>query len=212
MGFAYDLEFIRRRYNRLAAVYPIFEVVFALPRGIRARAVQCLELHEGDAVLEVGCGTGRNLVHLVKAVGSRGRVYGVDCTEGMLARAHKLCHKKGWQNVVSLQQDAQELQLPEPVDGVLFSLSYSVISDPRKALSRAWSHVRPGGRVVILDSPIPSGAFWRLSRPIFSLLSRATVLGDPDSAPWEDLRKFTPYVEKQEFQLRTYCICWARKD
>ncbi len=212
MGFAYDLEFIRRRYNRLAAIYPIFEVVFALPRGIRAKAVQCLELREGDTVLEVGCGTGRNLARLVNAVGSSGRVYGVDCAEGMLARAHALSRNRGWQNVLLLQQDAQELQLPESVNAVLFSLSYSVIPDPRKALSRAWTHLRPGGRVVILDSPIPSGTFWRVSRPFLSLLSRATVLGDPDSAPWQGLREFTPHVEKQEFQLRTYCICRARKD
>lgn len=212
MGFPYTIEFIRRRYNYLAAIYPIFEIVFALPRGIRAKAVERLELHEGGTVLEVGCGTGRNLAHLVKAVGSSGRVYGVDCTEGMLARARALSRSKGWQNVVLLQQDAQELQLPEQVNAVLFSLSYSVIPDPRKALDRAWSLLRPSGRVVILDSPIPSGAFWRIARPFLSLLSKTTVLGDPDSAPWQDLRIFTPHVEKQEFQLRTYCICRGTKD
>ena len=212
LGFPYSLEFIRRRYNHLAAIYPVFEIVFALPRGTRAKAVECLDLHEGDTVLEIGCGTGRNLAHLVKAVGSSGRVYGVDCTEGMLARAHILSRKKGWQNVVLLLHDAQELELPEHVNAVLFSLSYSVIPDPRKALDRAWSYLRPGGRVVILDSPIPSGAFWRIARPYLSLLSKATVLGDPDSVPWQDLRKFTPHVEKQEFQMRTYCICRATKD
>ena len=187
-------------------------MVFALPRGIRAKAVECLDLWEGDTVLEVGCGTGRNLAHLVRAVGASGRVYGVDCTEGMLARARTLSRSKGWQNVVLLDQDAQELQLPEHVHAVLFSLSYSVIPDPRKALDRAWRHLRPGGRVVILDSPIPRGAFWRVARPYLSLLSRATVLGDPDSAPWQDLRKFTSHVAKQEFQLRTYCICRGTKD
>ena len=212
MGFTYSLKFIRRRYNYLAAIYPVFEIVFALPWGIRAKAVKCMDLQEGDTALEVGCGTGRNLAHLVNAVGSIGRVYGVDCTEGMLARAHTLSQNKGWQNVVLLQQDAQELQLPEHVNAVLFSLSYSVIPDPRKALAQAWSHLLPGGRVVILDSPIPSGTFWRVARPFLSLLSRATVLGDPDSAPWQDLRTFTPHVEKQEFQLRTYCICRATKD
>ena len=212
MGFTYSLDFIRRRYSRLAAIYPVFEIVFALPRGIRAKAVEYMQLHEGDTALEVGCGTGRNLTHLVNAVGSSGHVYGVDCTQGMLARAHSLSQNKGWQNVVLLHQDAQELQLPNTVDGVLFSLSYSVIPDPRKALDRAWRHLRPGGRVVILDSPIPSGVSWRVARPYLFWLSRVTVLGDPDSAPWQDFRKFTPHVEKQEFQFRTYCICRATKD
>jgi len=41
---------------------------------------------------------------------------------------------------------------------VLLSLSYSVISYPLKALSGAWSHLRPGGHVAILDSPVRGGA------------------------------------------------------
>jgi hypothetical protein len=32
--------------------------------------------------------------------------------------------------------------------------------------------------------------------PLLSFLSRATVLDDPDTAPWEDLRRFTSSVEK----------------
>jgi hypothetical protein len=48
--------------------------------------------------------------------------------------------------------------------------------------------------------------------PYLSLLSRATVLRDRDTAPWEDLVRFTSSVEKQEFQLRTYCISRGTKD
>jgi len=211
LSFGYDLAFIRRRYNRLAAIYPVFEIIFALPRGIRARAVERLALNPGDRVLEIGCGTGRNFPHLIKAVGPDGRIYGVDYSDAMLARAHNLCRKNRWSNITLWQQDAQKLQMRETVDAVLFSLSYSVIPDPRKALSCGWSHLRSGGRVVILDSPLPSGMLWRLCRPFVSLLSRATVLGDLEAAPEQDLRRFTTKVEKQEFQLHTYCIFWAVK-
>ena len=211
MGLGYDLAFIRRRYNRLAAIYPVFEIIFALPRGIRARAVERLALNPGDRVLEIGCGTGRNFAHLVKAVGPDGRIYGVDYSDAMLVRARNLCLKNRWSNITLWQQDAQKLQMTETVDAVLFSLSYSVIPDPREALSCAWRHLRSGGRVVILDSPLPSGRLWRLYRPFISLLSRATVLGDLDATPDQDLRRFTTKVEKQEFQLDTYCIFRALK-
>ena len=74
MGLSRDLETVRRRYRWLAPIYPFFELVFLLPRGIRNKAVERLGLTAEDTVLEVGCGTGRNLPHLVAAVGAKGRV------------------------------------------------------------------------------------------------------------------------------------------
>jgi len=74
----YPPELVRRRYNRLAPWYRLFEWIFWLPRGIRSRAIRKLELRQGDAVLEVGCGTGRNLSYLQEAVGSNGHIFGVD--------------------------------------------------------------------------------------------------------------------------------------
>ncbi len=49
-----------------------------------AKAVDRLSLQPGDHVLEIGCGTGRNLPFLSAAVGPQGRVYGVDLSPGML--------------------------------------------------------------------------------------------------------------------------------
>jgi hypothetical protein len=36
----YPANFIRSRYSRLAPFYPLFEILFALPWGIRAQAAQ----------------------------------------------------------------------------------------------------------------------------------------------------------------------------
>ena len=118
----YSVNFIRRRYDRLAPIYPLFEILFALPWGIRARAVRRLELQSGDRVLEVGCGTGRNFPYLVPAVGRTGHVYGVGLSPGMLERAKKQCVRNKWENVTLLLRDAVEYSLPETVNGVLFSL------------------------------------------------------------------------------------------
>src|SRR5205823_8040677 len=92
----YPPELVRRRYDRLAPWYPLFEWIFWLPRGIRGRAIRKLELRQGDAVLEVGCGTGRNLPYLQDAVGSNGHLFVVDVSERMLDRSQALCMRPCW--------------------------------------------------------------------------------------------------------------------
>ena len=211
MAFNHDLETVRRHYRWLAPIYPFFELVFLLPRGIRSKAVERVGLSTGDKVLEIGCGTGRNLGYLSAAVGVSGRVYGVDYSEAMLRRAKSLCEKRGWHNIALLQQDAARLILPESVDGVLLSLCYSVLPNPRDVLAQAWKHLRPGKRLVILDGKLANGLCGRLSRPFVIWLSQRTILGDPMKSPRQDLREFASTVEIEEFHLGTYYICSARK-
>lgn len=207
----YDSPFVRRRYDRLARFFVLFEWLFLLPRGIRRRAVERLELKPGGRVLEVGCGTGRNLVHLVRAVGPHGRVCGIDLSEGMLREARALSAGAGWRNVTLLREDAADYALPELFDGVIFSLSYAVIPRHREALRRAWEHLRPGGYVVIMDAKLPSGFLGRLLHPFVVWASRATVLGNPDIRPWDELAELTDDVSCEEVQFGTYYVCRGRK-
>jgi S-adenosylmethionine-diacylgycerolhomoserine-N-methlytransferase len=211
MEFKCDLETIRRRYRWLAPIYPLFELLWWLPSGIRRRAVDRLKLTIGERVAEIGCGTGRNLRHLVAAVGSDGKVYAVDCCEEMLAKAEKLRDRAGWRNVVPLLQDAAQLTLPEMVDGVLFSLSYSVIPDPAAALTAAWKHLLHGRRLVVMDGKLASSVCGYLSRPYVVWLSRRTVLGDPTRVPTSHLQDLAQSVQFEEFNLGIYYICTATK-
>ena len=191
----YDTPFVRQRYNRLAKFFVFFEWLFLLPRSIRSKAVSRLELKRGSHVLEVGCGTGRNLAPLLEAVGVEGQVYGVDLSEGMLAEAKELCAKREWRNVELIQADAADYALPEPVDGAIFSLSYAVIPHHRDALRHAWKQLRQGGYLVIMDAKVPSGVLGKLLYPFVVWTSRLTVLGNPDVRPWDELRELTGDVD-----------------
>ena len=95
----YEPSFIRLRYNRIAGFFPLFELLFLFPPGIRRKAVRRLQLKPGDSVLEIGCGTGRNLPFLREAVGPEGHIFGVDLSEGMLSKARQLCTRRKWENV-----------------------------------------------------------------------------------------------------------------
>ena len=132
------LDTVIARYNRVAPLYRYLEWSILLAPGFRRRAVQRLELRPGQSVLEVGCGTGRNLQLLSAGAGSSGEVIGVDATPNMLAEAQKLIERRGLTNVHLMQADAAQLKLDEQVDVAYFSLSYSVMPDRDASLDRAW--------------------------------------------------------------------------
>lgn len=203
-------SYVRQRFNRLAPLYPLLEL-FGLPRGMRAATVRHLDPQPGERILEVGCGTGRNFPLLIEAIGPHGHLYGVDFAEQMLMRARALCTKRGWRNVTLLESDATQYSLPESVDAALFSLSYATMAQHRAALRHAWSWLRLGGRLVVMDAKIPAGVWGKLVGPAMYWISRASVLGNPDERPWEHLRALTAQVELHEMALGTYYVCKGTK-
>src|SRR4051794_34296722 len=186
-----------RQYDRVARFYRPLEPLYLIFPPARRRAVAALGLKPGDTVLEIGAGTGRNFPFLVEAVGPSGTVIGVDASPGMLAEARKLIERRGWPNVELLQQDAAQLDIDCEVDGVLFSLSYSALPEPRPALARAWERMRPASRVVVMDMGLTQGGPRRLLAPIGRLLVKLAP-GDAYSDPWSDLATYGP-VETKRF-------------
>jgi ubiquinone/menaquinone biosynthesis C-methylase UbiE len=185
-----------QKYDRVARFYRTFEPLYLIFPPARRRAVAALRLKPGDVVLEIGAGTGRNFPYLLEAVGPTGAVIAVDASAGMLAEAQKLLDRKGWSNVQLLRQDAAKLEIGREVDGVLFSLSYSALPEPRPALSAAWQRLRPSRRVVVMDLGLTEGGFARLLDPIARLLLKFTP-GDPYSDPWSDLAAYGPVQTKR---------------
>jgi ubiquinone/menaquinone biosynthesis C-methylase UbiE len=202
-----DRNFLVQRYDRIAALIPFFEWLFFLPSGLRRNAVDRLELKSGDSVLEVGCGTGRNLPFLQSAVGSRGRVYGVDLSSGMLSRANELTARNRWTNVALTQTDAIDYVAPRRLDGVLFSLSYNAIPHHRAVLCHVWNQLRPGGSLVIMDAKPPPGRWGELILPFSVRLMKRTVLGNPFIQPWKHLSTLTAEIEMEQFLFGSYYIC-----
>lgn len=201
---------VTARYDRLARWYRFAGPLILLAPGFRRKAIKRLGCKRGDTVLEVGCGTGRNLALLREAVGAEGVVIGVDASAGMLAQAQRLVRRHDWKNVRLIQQDAAELELEDQVDAVYFSLSYSVLPNRKPVLSKTWEAVRPGGRLVIMDAGLPENRLGRLLAPLGEAIATAFP-GDPYSRPWEDLRTISDSVDTERFQLGIYFICKISK-
>jgi ubiquinone/menaquinone biosynthesis C-methylase UbiE len=175
-----DRAFIAQRYDRIAGLIGVFDRLFFLPPHLRRRAAARLDLKPGDRVLEIGCGTGRNFPFLREAVGPGGKVYGVDLSTGMLRRARALCRREQWTNVELTHGDAIEYISCEPLDGILFGLCYNTMPHHLAVLHHAWTQLRPGGRIVIMDGKLPSGLGGQLVLP-FSLwlMKRTTAVERP---------------------------------
>jgi demethylmenaquinone methyltransferase/2-methoxy-6-polyprenyl-1,4-benzoquinol methylase len=206
-----DSSAITHRYDRVARIIPLFDWLFFMPPGFRRKAAERLQIQPGGSVLEIGCGTGLNLPHLRDAVGPDGCVYGVDISSGMLAKARESCVQNGWLNVTLLQQDAAEFSPPEPLDGVMFGLSYNTIPHHLEVLNHAWSLLRPGGRLVIMDAKLPPGLGGQMILPFSLWLMKRTMLGNPLIKPWEDVARLAGEIEMEQFMFGSWYICAATK-
>ena len=132
-------------------------------------------------------------------------------SNGMLAQARSDCEQAGLTNVLLIHADASEYELPELVDGAIFSLSYAVMRDRKQTLRNVWRQLKPGGRMVMLDAKVLKGFLGRITHGLFSLILRLTVLGNPDVEALKDIRELTGQVEVQELQFGTYFIARAIK-
>jgi ubiquinone/menaquinone biosynthesis C-methylase UbiE len=206
-----ERAFIARRYDRIAGLIGLFDWLFFFPPHLRKRGAERLNAKPGDRVLEIGCGTGRNFAHLREAVGPTGKVYGVDLSAGMLRKARALCARKGWTNVELTQCDAAEYIPSEPLDGIIFGLSYNTMPHHLAVLRHAWKQLRPGGRIVILDGKLPSGLCGKLALPFGLWLMKHTMLGNPFIKPWDDLAALADDFAMEEFVLGSWYVCWGTK-
>jgi demethylmenaquinone methyltransferase/2-methoxy-6-polyprenyl-1,4-benzoquinol methylase len=206
-----ERAFIAQRYDRIAGLIGLFDWVFFFPPHLRCLAAERLAVRPGGRVLELGCGTGRNFPFLHAAVGSAGKIYGVDLSSGMLGKARELCKREHWSNVELTQCDAAEYIPPEPLDGILFGLSYNTMPHHLTVLRHAWKLLRPGRRIVIMDGKVPPGFAGQLALPFGLWLMKRTMLGNPFIKPWEHLSALGEDFAMEEFVFGSWYVCWGTK-
>ncbi|AJE43883.1 class I SAM-dependent methyltransferase [Streptomyces nodosus] len=120
-----------------------------------AAAVRDLGLREGDRVLDAGCGTGRALIPLRKAVGASGVVLGTDLTPAMLEAARRAGRDRDGRLLLA---DVTALPLrTESLDAVFAAGLISHLPHPADNLRELARVVRPGG-LLALFHPIGRAA------------------------------------------------------
>jgi ubiquinone/menaquinone biosynthesis C-methylase UbiE len=126
-----------------------------------------LAIARGEVVLEIGFGTGHALVALAQAVGSAGKVYGIDISEGMRNTSQARVSKAGLATRVELRLgDAARLPFDDRFfDCAFMSFTLELFDTPEipGVLSECWRVLRWGGRlgVVSMSKKGDAGAMLR---------------------------------------------------
>ena len=113
------------------------------------RVIEALELHDGENVLEVGCGSGALAIEAATRVAPTGTVLGLDLSGPMLGLARDRAGQRGLANVSFEQADAQSHPLPAAsFDAVFSRFGVMFFSDPVAAFRNIARATKAHGRLV----------------------------------------------------------------
>jgi S-adenosylmethionine-diacylgycerolhomoserine-N-methlytransferase len=144
---------MNRMYRRQRHIYDGTRRYYLLGRD---QLIAGLDPEAGASVLEIGCGTGRNLV-LAARQHPQARFFGIDVSTEMLTSAISAVSRRGLADRIRVAHGDATAFNPEALfkvaafDHVMISYSLSMIPDWRRVLQTAASRIKPGGRLHVVD-------------------------------------------------------------
>ena len=147
-------------YDRISHAYDL--IADGGEHKARERGLKLLDVQPGEAVLEIGYGTGHSLVALAQAVGTTGRVTGVDLSPGMREVAQKRVAEADVAGTVELLvAEVPPLSFDSgSFDAVTmsFTLELFPLDVIPAVLSECRRVLKPGGRLgVVSMATVPPG-------------------------------------------------------
>ncbi|MDR0869473.1 MAG: class I SAM-dependent methyltransferase [Planctomycetaceae bacterium] len=107
---------------------------------------------ENTVWMDMGGGTGSNLLFFGNALDRISKVYVVDLAGSLLEVAGQRISSSGWKNVETAEADATTFIPKEgTVDAITFSYSLTMIPDWFAAIDHAYQLLKPGGRIGVVD-------------------------------------------------------------
>ncbi len=142
-----------RMYRRQRHIYDASRKFYLLGRDAM---IADLRPPAGGSVLEIACGTGRNLVRLARTYPDI-RCFGLDVSTEMLETAGRAVTRAGLRGRIRLAQGDATAFDPEALfgrnafDRIVISYALSMIPPWRAALGEAAHRLAPGGALHVVD-------------------------------------------------------------
>ncbi|MGI8469681.1 MAG: class I SAM-dependent methyltransferase [Pyrinomonadaceae bacterium] len=146
-------EKMDRMYRRQRYFYDLTRKYYLLGRD---KLLAEMPISDGENILEIGCGTGRNLTILARKY-PKGNFYGLDASAEMLKTARARIETENLKNIRfenALADDfshRQTFDLREKFDAIFFSYSITMIPAWRAAIENALQNLKAGKRFFIVD-------------------------------------------------------------
>lgn len=138
-------EKIKKRYNRISKVYDLLEKPMEAISSNEWRE-QIIEKIEGQKLLEVGVGTGKNLVYYPDYLD----VTGIDFSVKMLEKSKEKV--VDYPHIKLIEMDAQNMQFEDNTfDTVVTSCVFCSVPDPVAGLTEIRRVCKNNGKIIMLE-------------------------------------------------------------
>jgi len=115
-------------------------------------AINHAKAQAGEVCVDLGSGRGNDVIRLAEDVGEKGFVYGIDISEGMIAKANANLEKFEVQNAKMLKAELESLPLRnDSVNLIISNCTINHASDKPAVWSEVYRILKKGGRFVVSD-------------------------------------------------------------
>lgn len=136
---------IKNRYNRISKIYDILEQPMEVMTMNKWRE-RLIKNIEGTKILEVGVGTGKNLLLYPNKL----QITGIDFSENMLAKSKAKI--EGKENIRLIEMDAQKMSFADNTfDTIVTSCVFCSVPDPVEGLKEMRRVCKSDGKIIMLE-------------------------------------------------------------
>lgn len=115
------------------------------------KVIEALKVKPGERVCDLGAGSGLFTRPLAQKAGAKGVVYAVDIDPEMLKHLELTAREQKLTNIKPILASETDPKLPEPVDLIAIIDTLHHISNQAAYLKGLKKHLKPGGRIAIID-------------------------------------------------------------
>ncbi|WP_071459969.1 demethylmenaquinone methyltransferase [Bacillus massilinigeriensis] len=151
-------EKVHKVFEKISENYDQMNSVISFKQHIKWRSdvMKRMDVQKGSTALDVCCGTADWTIALAEAVGSGGKVVGLDFSSNMLKVGQEKIVTKGLSQVTLIQGNAMELPFEDDsFDYVTIGFGLRNVPDYLKVLKEMYRILKPGGMAVCLETSQP---------------------------------------------------------